>query len=101
LIPGFERAVAGMEPGEKKSVKVPADEAYGPFRNELVQEVERDAFPEGVELRVGQHIEATQPDGGNLRFSIVDLSEEMVTIDGNHPLAGKDLVFDLELVEIS
>lgn len=99
LIAGFEQAVIGMEPGERKTQRVPSDEAYGPFRNELVHEIQRSQFPEDADLSVGQRFRATAgPE--TIILSVVDIGEEQVTVDANHPLAGKDLVFEIELVEI-
>ena len=100
VVPGFEKAVTGMEIGEKKTVTFPSDEAYGPHRQELVLVVGRDEFPDGIEPKVGEQLRMRQPDGREFRVTVTDESDDTVTLDGNHPLAGKDLNFDLQLVEI-
>jgi FKBP-type peptidyl-prolyl cis-trans isomerase 2 len=100
LIPGFERAVVGLSPGESKNTKIAAEEAYGPRREELVVVVERDRLPEDVEPAVGLKLQMHQPDGQVIPARVVELSDANVKLDANHPLAGQDLTFDLELVEI-
>jgi peptidylprolyl isomerase len=99
LIPGFEEAVLGMAPGDTKKQALASDEAYGPFQQELVQDLPREEFPEGAELSEGQQFKASM-DGSNVILTVVAVAEETVTVDGNHPLAGKDLEFEIELVEI-
>ena len=99
LIPGFEQAVVGMSPGESKTVEIPADEAY-PYREELVLVVDRDQLPEDLQPEVGQQLQIRQPDGQTILVKVIDVSESSVTLDANLPLAGKDLTFDIELVEI-
>ncbi|MFQ6002736.1 MAG: peptidylprolyl isomerase [Candidatus Zixiibacteriota bacterium] len=100
IIPGFEQAVVGMEPGESKITKVPADKAYGPRRKEMVLVVDRNQFPVDLKPKVGQHLQSRQADGRTIRVTVTDVSESSVTLDANHPLAGKDLTFDIQLVEI-
>ena len=100
LIPGFEQALLGMAEGESKSVTIEADEAYGPHRAELVQDVARAQIPPEMELEVGGAVMVRGPDGQPLRLLIRELSEDSVTLDANHPLAGEDLTFELELVQI-
>lgn len=100
VIPGFSRAVIGMAPGERKTETVPPSLGYGHFRNDLVQEVARDMFPDDMELAVGQRFNASGSGKDNMIVTIVHLSEGTVTVDANHPLAGRNLVFDIELVEI-
>lgn len=100
LIPGFESAVVGMQPGEKKVENVAADEAYGPFRNELVKDLSRAEFPADASITEGQRFEARTPDGQPLMLTVVEVADDTVTVDANHPLAGKDLVFEIELLEI-
>jgi peptidylprolyl isomerase len=101
IIPGIENAVEGMNVGESKSVEVPPEDAYGQRREELIQVVSRDKFPKNVEPRVGQQFEVSQQQGQSMVVRVVDTSEQSVTLDGNHPLAGRDLTFDLELLEVS
>jgi FKBP-type peptidyl-prolyl cis-trans isomerase 2 len=100
VISGFDQAVVGMSPGESKTAKVVADKAYGPHREEMVLKVERSQFPEKVEPQVGQQYQIPQEDGKKNIVTVTNISGASVTLDGNHPLAGKDLVFDIELVEI-
>lgn len=97
---GFDNAVNGMRLGETKTVMITADEAYGPYHEGLVQEVSRDNLPEGIEPEVGMQLESVQPDGRIINLTIIELSETTVTLDANHHLAGKDLTFEIELVEI-
>jgi len=100
IIPGIETAVEGMNVGDSKSVKVPPEQAYGQRREELVEEVSRDKFPKDVEPKVGQKFEVPQQQGQPMAVTVVDTSEQTVTLDGNHPLAGRDLTFDLQLLEV-
>ncbi|MBI5231140.1 MAG: peptidylprolyl isomerase [Coriobacteriales bacterium] len=98
VIPGFDEAVSTMEVGESSTVMIPAAQAYGEHFDEGVQQVPISAFPEAPE--VGWMIELSAPDGSKLPATVTDVSDEAATIDLNHPLAGKDLTFQLELVEI-
>jgi peptidylprolyl isomerase len=100
VIAGFDRAVIDMEPGDKKTVNIPANEAYGSHSEELVAEVGRDRLPEGLELEIGQQLQLGLADGEQAVVMIVDVTENTVTLDANHPMAGLDLTFELELVEI-
>lgn len=100
LIPGLEREIVGMQVGAKKTVNVASDDAYGPHRAEAVQQVERSLVPPDLDLVVGEQLGATTDDGHTLELTIVEVTDETVTLDANHPLAGQDLVFDVELVEI-
>lgn len=100
IITGFEQAVIGMNPGDSKTAKIPADDAYGQRREEMVAQVDRDQFPEHVRPKVGQHLQIRQPGGQSVIVRVTDISESSITLDANHPLAGKDLVFDIQLVEI-
>jgi peptidylprolyl isomerase len=100
VIPGFEKAVFGMKVGEKKTVTIPVDEAYGPYRDDLVAEVPREKLPEDITPEVGQQLGVKRTDGGTSIVTIISVSDNAVTIDANHPLAGKDLTFEIELVKI-
>jgi len=101
MIKGFDAAVVGMTVGESKQFTIPADDAYGQHREEMVFQVNRSQLPEGMEPEVGQHLQ-TQAEGGHpVILEIVEVGAETVTLDGNHPLAGKDLNFDIEIMEIS
>ncbi len=99
VIPGFEDGVEGMSPGEEKTVTIPADQAYGARRDEMMLVVERAQFPDHIRPEVGQQLQMSQ-DGQVAVVTIVDVDDESVTLDANHPLAGEDLTFDLRLVEI-
>ena len=98
--PGFEQAVVGMHPGEARTVRVPMEDAFGPRRQELVATVDRDRFPGDLELEVGQTLEITSSDGQRTMVTVIDISDAEVTLDANHPLAGKDLILDIKLIEI-
>ena len=100
VIPGFEEAVVGMAPGDSKVVNIPAAEAYGEYRQEMVAEFPRSEIGDDIQLEEGLVLSAQGPNGEQLHFSVVSFNDENVTLDGNHPLAGKDLTFDIELVEI-
>jgi len=99
VIPGFEQALEGMAVGDKKTVNIPVEEAYGEAHSELVQEIPRDQIPAEIELEVGIQLQAEGPQGPFV-VTVTDVADETVTLDGNHPLAGKALNFDLELAEI-
>ena len=100
VIPGFEEGVKGMEVGEQKRIQIPADEAYGQRNEALVEQIPRQHFPQDMELHVGMHLQAQSPNGESFNVVVTALSEETATLDGNHPLAGESLNFELELVEI-
>jgi FKBP-type peptidyl-prolyl cis-trans isomerase 2 len=90
-----------MEQNESKTTKVPANEAYGPHREELVLQVDRKQFPTHINPEVGQQLRIPQPDGRSVMVRVTHVSEASVTLDANHPLAGKDLTFNIELVEVA
>jgi len=100
LIPDFEQAVIGMSPGESKTIQVPSTNAYGPHHEEMVMVVDRKDFPADLEPKVDQRLEVRQQDGNVFAVTVTDISGTKVTLDGNHPLAGKDLTFDIQLAEI-
>jgi len=100
VIPGFDKAVLGMSPGETKTAKIGADEAYGSRKEELIVEFPRDQVPPDVPVEVGQSMQVQTNGGQSLSARVVDLSESAVTLDANHPLAGEELTFDIELVEL-
>jgi peptidylprolyl isomerase len=100
VIPAFEAAVTQMEPGEARTVTVPAEEAYGPHRPELMVAVDRAEFPEHIQPAVGQKLQVQRKDGMVTEVRVAEVSDDEVTLDANHPLAGQNLTFDLELVEI-
>jgi peptidylprolyl isomerase len=100
MIRGFDRAVLGMAPGESKRVVIPAADAYGPPDPNLIIDVSRSQLPPGLDPQVGQQLAMTQPDGRQVPVTVVAANETTVTIDANHSLAGKDLTFDILLLEI-
>jgi len=101
LIPGFEEAIIGMSSGDNKTILIPSDNAYGPHRKEMVVAVAKNQFPEDIKLNLGEQLELTQSDDKVIIVSILEISDSAVTLDANHPLAGKDLTFDVQLVEIT
>ena len=100
LIPGFEQAVLGMTAGESKTATILADQAYGPHRTERVIDVERHHLPPDLQPELGQRLQMTRPDGTTITVVVTATTETQVTLDANHPLAGRDLIFDIMLVEI-
>lgn len=98
LIPGFEAAVLGKEVGEKLTAVISPEDGYGLVNEEYIVKVPIDKMPGDVE--VGQTLEASGEDGQSLQVTVVEINEDHVVIDGNHPLAGKDLIFDIEIVSI-
>lgn len=100
VIPVIEQAVVGMKIGETKTEKIPVEHAFGPYKEELVMEVERKLFPPTAKPEVGQKMQVPKQGGKQMTVTITKVTEEKVTMDSNHPLAGKDLTFELELVEI-
>ena len=101
VIPGFDRAVDGMNVGDSKSVTIPPEEAYGERHEQLVQDVPRDALPAEIDPAVGMQLQSQAPDGQVLQLVITAVDEQKITVDGNHPLAGQALTFEIELVEIA
>lgn len=97
VIPGFENALIGMTEGESKSVTLAAEDAYGPRHNELIHTIGRNQIPAEIELQVGSELAATDAEGRQTRLVVVELTDENVTVDANHPLAGMDLTFELQL----
>ena len=98
LIPGFENGVMGLNAGDKKTIELEPEQAYGPVRKELVNEVPKENLPEGV--KIGSTLQA-QTEQGPVMVRVVELNETIGTVDANHPLAGKKLIFDLEVVEVA
>lgn len=99
IIPGLEEGIKGLKVGDKKTVEIPADKAYGQRNDAAIQEVPKDQFPKEIELKVGLQLMAQGPQGV-LPVTIADIKENTVTVDFNPPLAGKDLTFDVEIVEV-
>jgi peptidylprolyl isomerase len=100
VVPGFDKAVSGMEVGEKKTVTLPSDEAYGPRVKQLIFTAPRNNLPPGYDPEVGEMMCLESKDGRQMDVIVTHADEESVVMDGNHPLAGKDLTFDIELVKI-
>jgi peptidylprolyl isomerase len=99
VIPGFEKAVVGMTAGESKTVTIPVDEAYGQSRDEFIMTVERNTIPPDFDPVVGDDLVLEQEDR-EIHVRVIDVTEELVTLDANHPLVGEDLNFEIELVEV-
>ena len=99
VIPGFDEAVSGMRVGERKTVTIPADQAYGVRQEELILAVPRAQVPPHIALEVGQELQLSQ-EGHAFQVTVREVTDEQVVLDGNHPLAGEALTFALELVEI-
>lgn len=100
VIPGFEAAVTGMEPGETKTATISAEDAYGPRRDDLVMKVEREQLPEDMDPDVGERLGMRTSDGQTVEVRVTDTDDNAVELDANHPLAGHDLTFDIELVRL-
>jgi len=100
VVPGFEQIVIGMQPGETKASTVACDDAYGPRDDKRVLDVDRKSLPPDVEIEVGQVLEMCHEDGARIPVMVADVGDDKVTLDANHPLAGKDLTFEIELLEI-
>ena len=101
VIPGFEEAIVGMAPGESKTATIPPDQAYGPQRDELVITVEKEQIPTDLSVEVGQQLQISQNNGQVIPVIVTDVSDSKVTLDANHPLAGQQLTFDIQLVEVN
>lgn len=97
LIPGFEKTVLGMSAGESRTVIIPAEEAYGPYREEMVLEVPRTQLPADMQPQVGMQLQIGEEQGEGMLVQITQVSDSNITLDANHPLAGKDLTFNIQL----
>lgn len=100
VIPGFDDGVTGMTVGEKKTISIPFAEAYGPQNPDMLVEMPKDRFPLEMEIEVGMPLVMSDQNGQQFQVTVTEVKEESIMLDANHPLAGKDLTFDLELVEI-
>lgn len=101
VIKGFDEGVTGMTVGEKKTINIPFLEAYGPRNPEMIIEMPKDRFPKDMEVEVGMPLGMSDGQGNQYQVVVAEIKEDAVVLDANHPLAGKDLIFDLELVEIN
>lgn len=100
LIPGFEKGIVNMKVNEKKTIVVPSEEAYGEAREELVQEVPNDRLPPEIKPEVGMGLVSTTPEGQEIQLVVKEVKDDAIVVDGNHPLAGQELTFDVEVIEI-
>jgi FKBP-type peptidyl-prolyl cis-trans isomerase 2 len=100
VIKGFEDGVTGMTVGDKKTINIPFDEAYGPRNPDMIIEMPKERFPNDMELEVGMPLGMSDGQGQQFQVVIMEIKDDVVLLDANHPLAGQDLTFDLELVEI-
>ncbi len=100
VIKGFDDGVTGMAVGDKKTINIPAAEAYGEKNEEMVIHMPKDRFPKDMEIEVGMPLVMSDNNGHQHQVVIIDIKEDEVVLDANHPLAGEELIFDLELVEI-
>ncbi|MBV9961614.1 MAG: peptidylprolyl isomerase [Parafilimonas sp.] len=100
VIKGFDDGVTGMSVGDKKTISIPAEDAYGERQEEMVIEFPRSNFPPDIEPEVGMTLNMHSENGQELPVTITDINEEAIILDANHPLAGKDLIFDIELVDL-
>ncbi|MBC9932410.1 FKBP-type peptidyl-prolyl cis-trans isomerase [Chitinophaga qingshengii] len=101
VIKGFEDGVLDMKPGEKKTIHIPVDQAYGPKNDEMIMEFPKANIPPDLNPEVGMELQMSNPEGHVFQVRVAAVGSEFITLDANHPLAGQDLVFDLELVEIA
>ena len=101
MIPGFENAVLGMKLNETKKVTIPSSEAYGPVREDLIQELDKSVLPEGLNPQTGQRLQSQDDQGRSFVVTVKQVNEKAIVIDGNHELAGKDLQFEIRLVELN
>jgi peptidylprolyl isomerase len=100
IIPGFEEAVKGMQVGQSKEVNIPARQAYGEYREELLLMIDKAQLPKDLKPEVGQRLQMQQVEGGTSIVVVTEITETTITVDANHPLAGKNLIFEIEVVDI-
>ena len=100
VIPGFEKAVEGMAVGDSRTVNIPPEDAYGPRHEQMVQQVPKTALPDDLDPTEGMALQARGQDGNVVNLTVTAVDTDSITVDGNHPLAGKPLNFDIQLVEI-
>ncbi|MFL4468376.1 peptidylprolyl isomerase [Tateyamaria armeniaca] len=100
IIKGLDSALPGMQEGEKKTVSIDCADAYGPINPALHQGVPRDAIPDDIPLEVGMQLQMQTPEGQPMPVTVTEIDDEQVMLDANHPLAGRDLVFEFEVVSI-
>jgi FKBP-type peptidyl-prolyl cis-trans isomerase 2 len=100
VIKGFDEGITGMSVGEKKTINISYSDAYGPRNAEMVIDMPRDRFPKDMQLEIGMPLMMSDGSGQNFEVIVIEIKETSVVLDANHPLAGQDLIFDIELVEI-
>ena len=100
VIPGFEQAVIGMEAGESKDVSIPPEDGFGEYSEDLVVNIEKSILPPDINPELGMQLEVSSEEETPRVFTIADIAEDLITLDGNHPLAGKEIAFKIELLEI-
>ena len=100
MIEGFEDNIRGMSLGEKKKFTIPSDQAYGPHDKEAIQDIPREQFPQDMEIKPGLVVTGGRPNGQSVNATVVSENEDTVTLDFNHPMAGKDLTFEVEIVRL-
>jgi FKBP-type peptidyl-prolyl cis-trans isomerase 2 len=100
VIKGFDNGVMGMQVGDKKTVEITVDDAYGQKSEEMIVEFPRNQFPPDLDPQIGMQLMMNNGSGQSFPVSVTEVKEESVILDANHPLAGEDLIFDIELVEI-
>ena len=100
MLPGFENAIVGMQKGETRTIYLPPEEAYGPYKKELVHIMDKSSFPQEIDLDIGKQLRIRTKEGEHKIVTIKDFTEDHIVIDENDPLAGKTLTFNIELVEI-
>lgn len=101
VIPGFEEGMIGMTVGETRTVAITSQDAYGPYLEDLVGSIKRTQIPPNIDLQVGGILQMQTPDGGTMLVVVKALTDDAITLDANHPLAGKDLSFEINLLEIA
>ncbi|MCA0927844.1 FKBP-type peptidyl-prolyl cis-trans isomerase [Ruegeria profundi] len=101
IIPGLDTAMPGLTAGEKKRVEIACVDAYGPINPAMRQQIPREGIPDDIPLDLGTQLQMQAPDGQALPVTVVDVDDATVTLDANHPLAGQDLIFDIEVVLIN
>jgi peptidylprolyl isomerase len=100
VVPGFEEAVVGMSPCGSKTITIPPEKGFGPHHDQMVQVIDRKQLPPDLKLEVCRQLEVRRSNGQTMLVTATDISDATVTLDSNHPLAGKDLTFDIKLIEI-
>jgi len=100
ILPAFEEALIGMQAGEKKVINLQSEEAFGPYIEELITTVDKSELPPNLEIEKDQQLQIQQPDGQIILVKVIGMTDKDITFDANHPLAGKDIEFDIHLLEI-